>query len=163
MDTLFELPEMFLYAALVDWIDETVPGNERRKAYQQAYDDLREVIDRVHRDGSLKSVIRKDPGTYLERDPDLLPTLRDFRSVGKKLFLMTNSEWEYTHAVMSFLAGAQGTEDFSWMELFDVVISFARKPAFFSGRSLSFRFTLLLCRENRSNPSNLEWPTRVEI
>lgn len=131
MDTLFELPEMFLYAALVDWIDATLPSNKRRRAYQTAYQDLREVIDCVHRDGSLKTVIRMDPGTYLERDPDLLPTLRDFRSVGKKLFLMTNSEWEYTHAVMSFLAGSTDLDDFGWMDLFDVVISFAKKPSFF--------------------------------
>ena len=131
MDTLFELPEMFLYAALVDWIDATLPSNKRRRAYQTAYTDLREVIDCVHRDGSLKTVIRMDPGTYLERDPDLLPTLRDFRAVGKKLFLMTNSEWEYTHAVMSFLSGSTDLDDFGWMELFDVVISFAKKPSFF--------------------------------
>jgi len=131
MDTLFELPEMFLYASLVTWIDETKPKRERATWYAKAYDDLRAAIDRVHRDGSLKSVIMKDPDSFIVRDPELIQTLLDFRAVGKKLFLMTNSEWEYTHAVMTYLLGDVGPKSHSWMDLFDVVISYARKPAFF--------------------------------
>ena len=85
MDTLFELPEMFLYAALVSWVDETFPRNERRKWYEKAYEDLRGSIDQVHRDGSLKGIIMADPGTYIVRDPHLAETLADFRAVQEAL------------------------------------------------------------------------------
>jgi len=135
MDTLFELPEMFLYAILVSWIDETQPKNEHQKWYQKVYEDLRASIDQVHRDGSLKGIIMADPGTYIVRDPHLREALDDFRAVGKKLFLMTNSEWEYTNAVMSYLLGGTAGEAGGWMDTFEVVISFAKKPAFFKERT----------------------------
>lgn len=135
MDTLFELPEMFLYASLVEWVDANKAVGERTYWYQQVYSDLRECIDRVHRNGSLKSIIVQDPSKYIVRDPNMGQTLLDFRALGKKLFLMTNSEWEYTDAVMSFLLNGESESTPSWRDYFDVVISFARKPSFFNEKS----------------------------
>ena len=63
--------------------------------------------------------------------------LLDQKSAGKKLMLVTNSEWAYTKAMMTFafdpfLGGK------TWRELFDVVIVGARKPEFFSGHAPFF-------------------------
>lgn len=128
-DTLFDMPEGILYAGLVDLkdrVDGLLP-----MTYHTLYDDIRQAVDTLHADGSLKARITTDLGEYFEKDPDLVPTLQKFRDAGKKLFLLTNSEAEYTAAVMDFLVGgAPG----SWEDLFDLVICFARKPGFFIRR-----------------------------
>jgi len=125
-DTLFDMPEGILYAGLVDLkdrVDGVLP-----LSYRTLYDDIRAAVDTLHADGSLKARITADLGAYFEKDPDLVPTLDKFRAAGKKLFLLTNSEAEYTAAVMDFLVGGQPG---SWENLFDLVICFARKPGFF--------------------------------
>ncbi|GIW70855.1 MAG: haloacid dehalogenase [Planctomycetota bacterium] len=133
VDTLFSLPEVCLYSLLVDWFDARAP--ERRPSYEQLYDDTRAAIDEVHADGSLKSVIQAEPAAYIERDPDLARTLHRLRSSGKRLFLLTNSYWPYTCAVMRYLLDGALEGYPSWRTYFDLVVVGARKPEFFASRS----------------------------
>lgn len=58
------------------------------------------------------------------QDPRLLPYLEALRRSGRKLFLATNSLWDYTHVVMNFLLGGRVGNDRNeeWLEYFDVVI-----------------------------------------
>ncbi|HZW88779.1 MAG TPA: HAD-IG family 5'-nucleotidase, partial [Myxococcaceae bacterium] len=128
IDTLFSLPEAWLYAAIIDLLER----QGRTVEYGKLYDDVREAIDAVHRDDSLKSEVRKDIGRYIFRDPDLGPALHKLRSGGKKLFLLTNSLWDYTDVVMSFLLDGAVSEYPSWRNYFDVVVTGAMKPAFFT-------------------------------
>ncbi|MFL5310735.1 MAG: HAD-IG family 5'-nucleotidase [Myxococcales bacterium] len=128
IDTLFSLPEACLYAEIIEAL-------EARKApvdYHKLYDDTRESIDEVHRDGSLKSEVRKDLARYIQRDPELPAALHKLRSGGKRLFILTNSLWEYTEAVMSFVLDGRLPEYPSWRNYFDYVIVGAQKPAFFA-------------------------------
>ncbi len=127
-DTLFSMPEGSLYAALIDMRREDPEGHLGKLKPAQNYDDVRACVDKVHRDGSLKSIIMKDLPRYFIWDPDLPATLLRFRALGKKVFLLTNSEHAYTEAVMGYLLG-QGEGD--WKELFDLVIVESRKPGFF--------------------------------
>ena len=60
-------------------------------------------MDLCHRDGSLKQLVAVDPERYIHPDLRLGPTLEMLRSAGKKLFLATNSQWDYTSVVMNFL------------------------------------------------------------
>ncbi len=125
-DTLFDMPEGILYAGLVemkDRVDGLLP-----MSYRTLYNDIRAAVDTLHADGSLKACITADLGDYFEKDPNLVPTLEKFRRAGKKLFLLTNSEAEYTAAVMDFLVGGKPG---SWERLFDLVICFACKPGYF--------------------------------
>ena len=64
-------------------------------------------------------------------DPELPLTLHKLRSSGKKLFLLTNSQWDYTTHVMSFLLEGQISEYPSWRHFFDVIVVGAHKPRFF--------------------------------
>jgi 5'-nucleotidase len=128
IDTLFSLPEAWLYAAIIDLLERQGGTVE----YGRLYDDVREAIDAVHRDDSLKREVRKDIGRYIFRDPELGPALHKLRSGGKKLFLLTNSLWDYTDVVMSFLLDGVVSEYPSWRNYFDVVITGASKPAFFT-------------------------------
>ena len=52
---------------------------------------------------SLKQLVAADPGHYIHEDLRLAPMLDSLRAAGKKLFLATNSQWDYTHVVMNFL------------------------------------------------------------
>ncbi len=102
VDTLFELPESYIYAALVDLLE----GMGVKRDYAAMATEVRQTIDNIHADNSMKSQVMADPHTFLFRDPDLGAALKQMREAGKKLFLMTNSWGEYTEHVMSFLLGS---------------------------------------------------------
>jgi len=71
--------------------------------------DVRAAVDLCHRDGSLKQSVAADPEKYMHPDLRLAPTLDMLRAAGKKLFLATNSQWDFTNVVMNFLlTGAAG-------------------------------------------------------
>lgn len=133
VDTLFSLPEACLFASAL----EVLESRGEPVDTVRLYDDVREMIDAVHRDGSLKAQIKKDLDAYFVRDPDLAPALHKLRSAGKKLFLATNSMWDYTEAVMSHLLDGVLPEYPRWQGYFDYVIVGAAKPGFF-GESAPF-------------------------
>src|SRR5512143_2393492 len=67
IDTLFALPEACLFAEVIELLE----GLGERVDYTRLFDDIREAIDTVHRDGSLKAEVRKDLPRYVVRDPEL--------------------------------------------------------------------------------------------
>ncbi|HTJ46269.1 MAG TPA: HAD-IG family 5'-nucleotidase [Kofleriaceae bacterium] len=129
IDTLFGLPEVVMYVTLVDYFDRARPG---AVDYEKLFGDIRKSIDEAHRDDTLKSVIKADLAGFIVKDPELGETLHKFRSSGKKLFLLTNSLWDYTDAVMTFLLDEKRRAYPSWRHYFDVVIVGGAKPAFFN-------------------------------
>ena len=127
VDTYFSLPEICLLADLVHYFEAR--GDRSRDPWQ-LYEDTRDCIDEVHRDDSLKSVIKADLPTYIDKDPYLAKTLHTFRSAGKKLFVLTNSHWEYTNKVMTYLLGEEMPEYSTWQQYFDYTVVGAAKPGF---------------------------------
>jgi len=134
IDTLFSLPEACLYAEIIEKLEQRgADGAPKAKVdYHKLYDDVRASIDEVHRDGSLKTELKKDLAKYIVRDPELAPALHKLRSGGKKIFILTNSLWDYTDAVMTYLLEGQLPEYPSWRNYFDLVLVGAQKPAFFA-------------------------------
>ncbi len=130
IDTLYALSEVALYSAVVEAMEKR--GMEIE--YAKLFTDIRECIDEAHRDGTILDAVLSDLPRYIQRDPDLAPTLHKLRSAGKKLFLLTNSRWAYTEKMMTYLLGGAMTEYPSWRNFFDVVIVAATKPAFFTER-----------------------------
>jgi len=128
IDTLFGLPEAVMYTTLVDWYART----SAKVDYDKLFGDIRTAIDEAHRDDTLKSVIKADLAAYIVKDPLLGETLHKFRSSGKKLFLLTNSLYDYTTAVMSYLLDGERSAYPSWRNYFDIVIVGGAKPAFFN-------------------------------
>ena len=126
VDTLFDLPEGSLYTALVK-IKDARP-DLIKSSYKVLFEDIRDAVDTIHRDGSLKRKIMADLPRFFVKDPRLEETLLKFREAGKRLFLLTNSEPDYTHAVMSYILGNGGG---AWTSFFDLVICSARKPGYF--------------------------------
>lgn len=131
IDTLFALPEACLYAGIVDLLEQEL---RQPCDYSKLYDDIRDAIDTVHRDNSLKTVVRADLAKYIFKDPELGPALHKLRSGGKKLFLLTNSAFDFTRAVMGSLLDGVMAEYPSWRNYFDYVVTDAKKPEFFSGQ-----------------------------
>jgi HAD superfamily 5'-nucleotidase-like hydrolase len=132
IDTLFALPEAVMYTTLVDWADRQAGIADCDGDYDKLFTDIRTAIDEAHRDDTLKSVIKADLPSFIIRDPLLGETLHKFRSSGKKLFLLTNSLYDYTTTVMSYLLDGARKAYPSWRNYFDIVLVGAGKPAFFN-------------------------------
>lgn len=135
VDTLFSLAEAHLYMSLVELKDQgKLEGIQ--KTYAELYRDSRAAVDLAHRDGSIKRKIAADPEKYIFPDPLLAETLKTLRQSGKKIFLATNSFYDFTHVVLNWvLTGKTGKDrDDEWLTYFDAVITAAGKPRFFTER-----------------------------
>lgn len=134
IDTPFSLIDACLFAQLVDLKDRLDPTNEvlHNRPYQQLWSDLRKCIDLCHRNGVIKLTVAQNPEKYIAYDPNIFPMLDGFRAAGRKVFLLTNSLWDYTQVVMSYLEGRKtgANKDLKWTESFDVIIVGGNKPAF---------------------------------
>ena len=140
LNTLFSLSEACLYMQLVDLLDEGKldPAGPPIN-YRDLYEIVRKAIDATHMEGQLKAQIMADPARFVVRDEELALTLLDQKHAGKKLLLITNSEWFYTSAMMSYaLEPLLADMKTSWRELFDVLVVGARKPEFFTTRAPFF-------------------------
>lgn len=136
LNTLFSLSEGCLYAQLVDLLDQgRLPGV---MGYRDLYAKVRAVVDAQHVEGRLKAEIAADPARYVVRDPEAVLALQDQKAAGKKLLLITNSEWAYTAAMMAYAFDPFLPEGQTWRQLFEVVIVGARKPDFFTERNPFF-------------------------
>jgi HAD superfamily 5'-nucleotidase-like hydrolase len=119
VDTLFSLAEAYLFMQLVELVDRdplalananpeaAAAGKHAPGGYSALYRDVRAAVDLCHRDGSLKREVAADPARYIHADPHLVPMLRMLRQSGRKVFLATNSLWDYTNVVMNYLVGQE--------------------------------------------------------
>ena len=130
IDTLFTLADAYLFAQLVELKDSKPEAVT--KSYSEVYKDVRAAIDLCHRDGSIKLKVAQEPWTFIKRDPHLEETLVRLRESGRRVFVVTNSLWDYTQVVMNYLMGNDTTTlNNDWVKYFDVVITGATKPSFF--------------------------------
>jgi HAD superfamily 5'-nucleotidase-like hydrolase len=137
LDTWFALSEACLYLQLVDRLDQGRLSDIH--SYGDLYRRIRECIDAAHMEGLLKEQIVKDPARFVDVDPELPLALLDLKHAGKKLLLITNSEWSYTRAMMQHVLDRLLPAGMTFRQLFDVVIVGARKPHFFEGSAPAFR------------------------
>ena len=132
VDTLFALPEAALFASLIELMEQHKPRSQID--YKEMFDDIRSAIDEIHRDMSLKSKVLSHISRYIVVDHLLPHTLNKLRCAGKKLFLLTNSEWQYTNAVMRYLLQGKLNAFADWKQYFDLIIVEGRKPKFFTSK-----------------------------
>lgn len=134
MDTLFQHVDAHLFASLIELKDYGEHDFLDGKTYEEMYRQVRECVDLCHRDGVIKDEVARDPTKYLVLDDGLLPMLRDLREQGK-VFLLTNSYWEYTSTAMNYLYHGMKMDEETqkkneWLELFDLVVVGSCKPAY---------------------------------
>ena len=137
LNTLFSLSEASLFAQLVERLDRNeLPG---RMSYSDLYESVRATLDEAHMAGRLKEDILADPDRFVVQDPAVVLTLRDQIEAGKRLLLITNSEWEYASRIMKFAFDPHLPPGSSWRDLFEAVIVSAAKPAFFTASRPLYR------------------------
>jgi HAD superfamily 5'-nucleotidase-like hydrolase len=107
--------------------------------YEDLWKDVRECVDSCHNDGVIKDQVAVNPSKYIVHDPEIVPMLQHLKQHGKKVFLLTNSLFDYTHVVMNYIEGQKkgDQKDFNWIQLFDLVIVGACKPSFMINDRLS--------------------------
>ncbi len=130
INTLFSLSEASLFAQLVDLMD--AGQIEKRIGYRGLYQAVVSSLDGAHNDGTLKRDIVDDPERFIDPDPDGVLALVDQFNAGKRLMLITNSEWEYTVRIMEYAFDPYLPEGMSWRDLFEAIIVSADKPSFFT-------------------------------
>ncbi len=152
IDTLFGLPDAVMYMSMVDWID----GHEKKPDYLKLFRDIRKSIDEAHRDDTLKTAIKADMPGFVVKDPGLAEMLHKYRSSGKKQFLLTNSYWPYTQAVMEYLLDGERHAYPSWRNYFDYVIVGGTKPGFFSDQKPFYEVDVVTGKRAKRPASKLE-------
>jgi 5'-nucleotidase len=136
LNTMFSLSEASLFAQLVDRVD--AGDYPAMVGYDDVYRAVRRAIDDSHAQGALKAQVIADPDRFVELDGEEAATLLDQRAAGKKLMLITNSEWSYTKAMMSWCFD-RDVPTGQWRDLFDLVVVSAAKPRFFAEEQPAFR------------------------
>ena len=131
IDTFFALSETQLFIEIVDTMRRN--AGLIQKSFRDIYQDLREWIDLSHQDGSIKNQVLAEPEKYIDRDKHLVETLVKLIDGGKKLFLLTNSDWTYTNSVMSYLLNGLHDDFSKWQDYFEYIIVSSGKPNFFTG------------------------------
>ncbi len=129
IDTSFSIAFAGLFMQLVDLKDTT--EKETLPDYVTIADDLTAVLDRAHRDGSLKQEVARDLSRFIIKDPEVVAGLERFKKHSKKLFLLTNSDFAYTKLLLDYTITPFLKDHKSWEDLFDYVITSASKPRFF--------------------------------
>jgi len=136
LNTLFALSEATLYAQAVELLD--AGRLEPAIGYVDLYAIVRSTLDRAHLEGELKAEIMAAPEQFVVLDEELPRALLDLKQAGKKLLVITNSEWTYTRAMMSYVFDRFLSSREGWRTLFELVIVEARKPSFFTDKNASF-------------------------
>lgn len=128
IDTAFSLSVAILFGQLVD-LKDSKPLEYPE--YAQLLKDIVEVMDMSHRDDSLKSVVRDNKEKYIIQEPSVAQGLETYKKHGKKIFILTNSDFHYTKALLDYAINPFLKEHDSWQDLFEYTITSARKPRFF--------------------------------
>ncbi len=128
IDTSFSIAFCALYGQLVDLKDK-IP-NEMPSYHAIALDVLNSV-DTVHADGSLKKIISLDLDHYVIKEPGVIEGLKHFIRHGKKIFILTNSEYYYTKLLLEYAINPFLNPGERWQDLFEYTITLANKPRFF--------------------------------
>jgi HAD superfamily 5'-nucleotidase-like hydrolase len=128
IDTAFSVSLALLFAQLVD---QKEANDEAYPSFDQIALDIEESVDQVHADGSLKGKVAEDLGNYIIREPEVVKLLERFKKHDKKLFILTNSHFPYTKLLMDYAINPYLERHKSWTDLFEFIITGAKKPKFF--------------------------------
>jgi len=128
IDTSFSLAFCVLYGQLVDCKDIYT---EQMPNYQTIALDVQFCVDKVHSDGSLKGIISKDLDKYIVKEKEVVEGLKHFVKYGKKIFILTNSDFDYTKLLLDYAISPFLKPGEHWQDLFEFIITLANKPRFF--------------------------------
>uniref|UniRef100_A0A8D0L1H3 5'-nucleotidase domain containing 4 n=1 Tax=Sphenodon punctatus TaxID=8508 RepID=A0A8D0L1H3_SPHPU len=127
LNTLFNLTETYLYASSADrGCDTGYKHGNLFMSFRSMFQDVREAMD--HPTGCYCASLRS------LTQPRVTLLLSRMKEVGK-VFLATNSDYNYTDAIMTYLFDFnQGDKPLQrpWRSYFDLIVVDTRKPLFFA-------------------------------
>jgi HAD superfamily 5'-nucleotidase-like hydrolase len=129
LDTNFAISYGVLYSQIV----ELKLSNDALPDFASIARDVRYAVDKAHQDGSIKNVVRANLDRFIINDPTIPALLERYKDYGKKLMLITNSDYAYTREILDYSLTPHLKKHDSWSEVFDIVITLADKPRFFQG------------------------------
>uniref|UniRef100_A0A8C2IHT2 5'-nucleotidase, cytosolic IIb n=1 Tax=Cyprinus carpio TaxID=7962 RepID=A0A8C2IHT2_CYPCA len=135
LNTLFNLPETYLLACLVDFFSncdrysscETgFKDGDLFMSFKSMFQDVRDAVDWVH------FKVKRFSVSLSAKLSLLLSRMNEVA----KVFLATNSDYKYTDKIMTYLfdfshGPKHGTPHRPWQSYFDLILVDARKPLFF--------------------------------
>jgi len=132
IDTIFSISHAVMLSQIVDL-------KQRRPEiglpdFSVIADDVLLALDEAHRDGSIKNAVKKDLARFIIKDTSVVEGLEKFKKHGKKIFIVTNSDFHYTKLLLDYAINPFLKDHKSWQDLFEFVITFAQKPRFFYDR-----------------------------
>ncbi|XP_016984131.1 5'-nucleotidase domain-containing protein 1 [Drosophila rhopaloa] len=128
----FDMPSALVFAQSVDQVDrekKPTPGEEYQ-VWQDVQAGLMHIFSRDHfandKSPYFKSM-RAEPARYvLQTDSSVMNWLVDLRKSGKQLFLLTGSNVDFANLTATQALGKD------WRKYFDFVVTYAKKPGFFT-------------------------------
>lgn len=143
LDTFFSVPEACLFIDMVSCLYDLQRENQNIDRFRSEksellnfnllFNEVRLVMDTIHSNGTLKGEITRDLNSYIEQNNEVYIALKKLQNDGKKLFLLTNSSYEYSNIVLNHVFGYGPKNEQAWLSLFDMIIVDAKKPMFFTG------------------------------
>ncbi|XP_071798954.1 5'-nucleotidase domain-containing protein 3-like [Asterias amurensis] len=127
---LFAIPEMTLLANVIEYLTE----NELEYDPEYLFTDIHNAVKEIHTSGIMHKEIAGNVEKYLQVGTGIPEYIRRLHEGGKRLFLITNSRFSFVDEGMKYLIGPD------WIDLFDVIVTQARKPLFFHDTTRPFRF-----------------------
>ncbi|XP_017533369.2 5'-nucleotidase domain-containing protein 1 isoform X3 [Manis javanica] len=129
-DNYFDLPGALLCARVVDSLTKQNNG-------QKTFDFWKDIVAGIQHNYKMSAFkencgiyfpeVKSDPGRYLHSCPESVKKwLRQLKNAGKILLLITSSHSDYCRLLCEYILG----NDFE--DIFDIVITNALKPGFFS-------------------------------
>lgn len=129
VDTTFSIAFAGLFMQLVELKETDEKGLPE---FQVMAEDLNYVLDRGHRDGSIKNVVEERISDFVLKDEECVRGLERFVKHHKKLFVVTNSEYHYTKLLLDYAINPFLKDHSHWSDLFEFTICAAQKPSFFT-------------------------------
>ncbi|XP_017059676.1 5'-nucleotidase domain-containing protein 1 [Drosophila ficusphila] len=128
----FDMPSALVFAQAVDQVDRKKKplAGEEYQVWQDVQAGLMHIFSREHF-GNDKSLyfksMRAEPSRFvLSTDASVLNWLKKLRKAGKKLFLLTGSNVDFANLTATQALGKD------WRTYFDFVVTYAKKPGFFT-------------------------------
>lgn len=127
----FDIASSLVFAHAVDVLDETNNNNDRQdyQIWPDMLSGLIQIYTREHfatGESDYFEAIKGNPDKYLlKTDEKVINHLRELRASGKALYLLTGSNIDFASFTAAYALGPQ------WRDLFNCIISFAKKPGFF--------------------------------
>jgi len=129
LNDLFSMAECCLMADTVQFfLDRDIPFCPR-----SAVNDVLGSITGTHISGEFHKLVAREPEKYFEEKPYLKEVLDRLKESGKRLIFVSNSPFWYCDAGMNYVVGP------GWRDKWDVVITSAGKPSFYTEDNRPFR------------------------